>query len=690
MRSTPLPHAVAGRREPRWRSGLVHLGCALGCLALLAGLATHGVTLHRPKQVLVPLAAGLLVALALAVAARSGWRWVAAVVLGSLLLAFGPGALATLLLTAATALALGLLGFGAPAGQGALGLLLRIALGLGLLAAGLQLAVRLPVNWAPVYLGVAALAMLAARRDLARIGASVWAAMAAPVPSGGERVAIVLLLAAMLVAGLPAAMPETGYDALSNHLAVVGRVSWAGAWHFEPERFDRALMPRAAGWLFAWAHVLGGEPAMKLLNAAALWLTAAIVLAYAAGEAEPAPRPLMLLALFSLAVTPLTVWVMTQLFEETLATLFLTAALAAVALAWRGLPQPASEALVPFLLLGIACAAKVQALFMGGIGLAAVLALLRGGRPLREALALACGGTALFAAVGLLPYAHAFWATGSPFFPFTLGTPPDPAWIGKATPDLPLRMAFATSEFMDSRDGALGFQHLVLAPALLVAGLLCRRAEARMVAAVLALFVAGMVSQTQYARYMFYAMPGLLLLLGPAWALLGPGGGVRGRPAPGRVLLAAGLVLATLLNIVSYRAIYVPPLRPETLLHPERLARGVPEERAVVAAINATHGPAARVYFAGLPFIAGLRGEAITVYAPLRHALDRAEGAAEALALLRAQGVTHVVTATDSNVHAAPVPLSPSLAAALDGGGLQEIPLALDQVRLFAVPPAPR
>ena len=57
-------------------------------------------------------------------------------------------------------------------------------------------------------------------------------------------------------------------------------------------------------------------------------------------------------------------------------------------------------------------------------------------------------------------------------------------------------------------------------------------------------------------------------------------------------------------------------------------------------------------------------------------------------ALLRAHGITHVVTATPRNMNSPPAPVPPALAEVLERR-LREVPLDLTQVRLFVVPPPP-
>jgi hypothetical protein len=432
-------------------------------------------------------------------------------------------------------------------------------------------------------------------------------------------------------------------------------------------------MPLGAEGLFTWAYVLGGEAAMKLLNAACFWLTTALILAYATStpQRSEAPLGLTLLGLTALAVTPLTVLLIQQLFEETVTTLFVTAAIISLARAWRH-PGDKPQGMMTFLLLGAACASKVQALFFGGVGAFAVVNLVRG-RSRWDALKFGVAGTALFAMVGLVPYVLATATTGNPFFPFEFGQPFDPRWIGKASADILYRMTFETHSFMEARDGAFGFQHVLLTPLLLVAGFLSQNGERRIIAVVLLLFIVGMLSQAQYARYQFYAMPPLLLLLPPAWAMM---------RRSGQALLIAGIVFAIALNIAAYRAIWTPAFSLHQILQRERFATQIPEERQVVAAINATHGAGSVVYFAGVPFPAGLIGTAYTVDSPLQSKIENARSPEEVEHLLRSYGVTHVVISTDRNINSSPVAPTPAFVSMLEGRMI-EVPLRLSQVRLF-------
>jgi hypothetical protein len=132
-----------------------------------------------------------------------------------------------------------------------LDLLLRVTAGLAVLIGLLQVALHVPDQ----------------------LGRSIWRLRGSPgsaagiVPSrqhdgrsilrdrnlnNGTIVLSALLFAALFAAACYAITPETGYDALSNHLIFVRWVNWNGYWHFDPSMHRRALMPLGAEALFTW------------------------------------------------------------------------------------------------------------------------------------------------------------------------------------------------------------------------------------------------------------------------------------------------------------------------------------------------------------------------------------------------------------------------------------------------------
>jgi hypothetical protein len=662
--------------EDRTRRAILLLVTGLCAAALIVGVVTHGVDYGRSEPA-EPIALGFAGAVGFSWARRYG---ACGIVLAALLAAgllFGAGATAVLALTLLVALSLGLLAFHAPPSPAAWDLLLRIAVGLGLMVGVLQIVMHFPLNWAPCYLAAGLTVIAVAWRDLAKlIGGFLTEAGSAPPLTSKEAILAAVLFGALLATTAYATGPETGYDALTYHLAVVSKVTWYGQFHFDPVLLDRALLPQGAEWLFTWANVLGGESATKLLNVACFWLTVGMVvgLASTASEPEEVAYSPTLLALLALALTPLTNLVLSQLFQETVTTLFVTGALAALLQAWRS-PRELAWSRMIFLLLGAACAAKVQALFFGGIGLMAVISLLRG-FGWRTGLRHSLSGAALFAAIGVVPYAQAFIRTGNPFFPFVFGVPFDNHWVGHVTWDLLYRMVFDTGHYLESWDGAFGYQHLILIPLLLTAGLLARRGEERAVALALLLFIGAMLSQAQYVRYQFYALAGLLLLMPVAWTGLG---------RLGRGLLLSGLLASTLLNFLTYRTVATPDFHIAQILQPDRFAIEVPEERRIVAALNATYGIAARPYFAGVPFVAGLLGTPTTTPSQLFYEINQAGSPDEVGQALRAHGITHVVAPDGYPDMTPPHPMPPLLKRFIRER-MVEVPLAFPGIRLYAFP----
>ncbi|MGE0416159.1 MAG: hypothetical protein AB7O80_05070 [Acetobacteraceae bacterium] len=355
-------------------------------------------------------------------------------------------------------------------------------------------------------------------------------------------------------------------------------------------------------------------------------------------------------------------------------TLFVTTSVVFLFRSWRN-PADSTALKLTFLLLGAACASKVQALFFGGVGLAAIIGQVVG-MGWRMGLRRSVIGALFFAAIGPVPYLYAFALTGNPFYPFAFGVPFDPAFVGKFSADILYRMVFETSRYFEARDGAFGFDPLLLYPVALVGGLVARRSGERAVALALLLFVIAMLSQAQYARYQVYVLPSLVLLLPVAW-------GEAGRL--GRIVIVGGLAVGILLNGLAYRASPSPTFKLRKLLQPVRFATAVPEERMVVDAINAMYGPNAVVYFAGLPFRADLIGTGITVYSDIRSEIDSAKSVDEVGRILASHGVTHIVTATPANGNRLPHPVPPVLEKFL-AERMVDIPLQLPTVRLYAFP----
>ncbi|HYE50179.1 MAG TPA: hypothetical protein VEB20_11355 [Azospirillaceae bacterium] len=624
---------------------------------------------------LLAFAAGAVALLAAAAARRP----VPAGALLSALLAaalFGVGAVTAVALCLLVALLLGTLLLGTPGpGQAAPGRMaedaaLALAAGLAALAGTVQLLVLARINFPAVHVALAAAALWAGRRRLAP-----WlaAALAERKAAAGERLAPALFAGVLAVTAAYAARPELLSDALVTHLAIPLHVADFGRWHFDPARDLYALMPKAAVWLVTPAAVLAGEPAAKLMNLAAF---AALCGLLAAHLAPRTGARVAWAAAAAFAAAPMTVLVASGLMEEAATALF---ALGAAVLLMRDWQRPGRRTAVGVgLMLGACVAAKYHGLYFGTLGLLLVarLALVW---PPRAALGHAAAAAAAFAAVGPVPYALAWWRTGNPVFPYLndvfrsplaeAASAMDPRWSGNLAWDLPYRLVFDTGRYLESGPGAFGFQYLVLVPVLLAALPFARRPVPWVPALAAACFTAVLLAQIQYARYLFYILPLVLLVLPAAVEA----GGRWARPA-----LAGFLALATGLNLAALGSLPYPPFSLDRALRPLPTVADVPYQRPLVEAVNALHGPAARVWFTGEPLAAGLQGEALNDDRAVAARIAAAATPEEVGRALRASRVTHVVAPALEN---ADTPMERFLA-----GAAQPIAGAAGG-RLFVLPP---
>jgi hypothetical protein len=262
--------------------------------------------------------------------------------------------------------------------------------------------------------------------------------------------------------------PEIGADALSMHLMAPAWVAFQHLWPFDFRHFSWAVMPMGADWCFTGVYLLGGEYAARLLNFSFLVLTAALV--YVASRRFAGPSAAILFAgLF--ASTPLVQLVTGSLMVENLQAAYLTGAVIATALFFEeGRTRQLYSAAV---LIGAALATK-----FGSAALAApLLAFLmwaawrnRGRLPGAEYHPAAAGGLAL--ALGAIPYFFAFVKTGNPFFPFMNDVFRSPWFDIRAVLDTrltraigfrtPFEVLFHSRDYIEGRDGAAGFQLLIL------------------------------------------------------------------------------------------------------------------------------------------------------------------------------------------------------------------------------------
>jgi hypothetical protein len=468
-----------------------------------------------------------------------------------------------------------------------------ILLGVAVYATLIGILAPLPVHYPLTYAVLFAAPVVANRGALLRRARGLLAANRAAASFSGH--ALTALLAfVLLLHWLVALKPETGADALAMHLAAAARIAADHRWPFEVAHLAWAVMPMNANWCYTGVYLLGGEFAARLLNLAMLLVTVWILV-------EVAGRVAGLL----FASTPLVQLVTGSLMVEN----FWTALLAASAWCVR------ERRFLPGAVLGGAAVASK----FGAAGFAfplGAIALYQLGR--RRRWRTFTGAVALFLTFAAPPYLNAYLRTGNPVFPFANATFQAP-YIdtrvsisdGRFQEPMTWRtlydLTFFSSRFFEGRNGAAGFQHLLLLPLALAVAARTRNHSALSLAALCAIFVAVTFRAQSNLRYLLPAMAGCAVLI--AWALSGL------RESAGLHRAAwAGAIAASLLNVCflplaswSHRDFY--KLSLASASGREEYLTGAAPTRRIVDHLNRESG-AGPVAFFETSDIAGLREKA--------------------------------------------------------------------------------
>lgn len=618
--------------------------CALLCLAALAwGFARTDVI----PAGLLPAWSGrgvkrFVVFVALAAAVLAGARRTRAprmtqAVLAALWLAvaFGVTAVAAAAFVLVAALGLGS-AVAAPAALRARfgrreGALLCLAAGLAVTIGVVQVLAHFPVNTAPLYVLLLSLAMLAGRawlkEDLQALRDHLSVRGEDRVSAWGGAL-VVLVLA---VHSVNAALPERMYDAVAMHLAIPTYVASHARWGFDVTRYTWAVFPMGGDWLYTVGHLVGGEPAVRLLNLA-LHAIVTVLLHAELRRRISARSAFLLTAVYS--ATPLAFLESATLFVENPLSLFLLAATVLLARSWRA-QRPADAALLA-LCVGGALATKLPAAF-AAVPLVG-LAIYSMARSLdRRRLAVATGTAALvLVAVGGVPYLYAWAATGNPVFPFLNDVfrsrllPPedsskDERWIAHLDWKILYEMTFRSGRFGEMTDGSFGFQHLLLLPAGVLAALLFRRDAPWPAIAVALVYAFAVLWHVQYARYLYPVFP--LLTVAEAEVPRS----LSARPALGRTFDAiAATALVLNLAFMPTSGWVLPGFRVDALFSRqarERMMEDSVPERSLLRIASAIDGKRARVLEVGQPFGVDLEGDPVYAMGYNPAARDRLEAA---------------------------------------------------------------
>lgn len=487
--------------------------------------------------------------------------------------------------------------------------LLELPLGLAVVAFGMGATAWLPIHRAWVHLLWPGLALAMEARplyvSLASLRAPVWRRT-----SWAGYLASVPVAFLVFVYWQAALMPEVSADGLAMHLNIASWMATHGSFHFDVSRAVWAVMPMAGDWLYASAYLAGGEAAARLINFAFLLLLASFVYSLARRWLESAGA-LLVVALF--LSTPLAYLVTGSMFVENAWTLFLVAAVAAVE---RWIETGGRRWLwVAAALAGSAVAGKFGALGCV-LALAVGVFLALGGKKRGGLLA----GAAVFVLFAAPPYLQALVRTGNPVFPYLNNVFHSPLFDSSQPlrdlrypaylrPDILYQITFRSHRFVESLDGASGFQLFVLWPVALLA--LRRRLPYWItVAAVAAPLMLLVVFAAQaYLRYVYPVY--VLVAVLAAW-LLAEGrryGPWLGRAVAGAAVLcvlgntwmlgaASGYNGEFALNLVFDRTAregFLSWAAPQRVLI-QYLNRTAPGQAAAFMNINATAGLIGRAY----------------------------------------------------------------------------------------------
>ena len=474
--------------------------------------------------------------------------------------------------------------------------------GIAWIAFAIGVAAHWPVNHRAIYLAALSVPIVANRGAIPYYAAGFARALR---PSSFLRphvfAAGALASFAVLAQLLVAVKPEVGYDGLAVHLMLPSYVAIHHFWPFDPAQYIWAVSPMAGDWLYTTAYLLGGEFAARLMNF--LLLSALLAILYCFGR-RYLHRASALLGVSLFASVPLVQLVTGSLFIENFLAVMILAALLALD-RFHATRRPAYLMLLG-LFLGTALAAKFGAITcalpLAGFAVAAAA------RPHRRPL-LRYGLAALLVALltGVPAYALAWWKTGSTIYPYAspLFRSPFP---GGSIPswDSLYQLTFHSHRFLESQDGSMGFQFLLLLP--LSLALFGRRTAFTARAALAAALVSG-IAVLAVQPYLRYLYPALALA---SVSFLYFAGAVRLRdPSFFKALgaVSAGLVLLNLYFLPSSgwyeKGFYLSPL--DARSESETYIRTMAPVRGLIAYLN-LESPGAPVWFIGTNHIAGLIG----------------------------------------------------------------------------------
>ena len=400
--------------------------------------------------------------------------------------------------------------------------IIKFMIGAGAYGTAVGLMAHFTVSYPGIYGIALALPLVLGWRDALTQLASIRTRILLP-PINGFSVS--KLEVAIVVVGLihfvVALMPEVGFDALWQHLFVSAHLFTRHQWGFDASTYVWAVIPMMGDWIFSIGYMLAGETASRLFNVGFIfllgWLVRDLVL-WAGGAGIGARFATLLLLSMPLTFTESS----TLFIESVFAAFVISASLLLFRLCSAG-EDKRDNLILSGLLLGYAVATKVVALmFLPALFLVLIWRYkIWLGSNIKSAFA---SSLTLFLIIGSIPYITAWRLTGNPVFPFFNKIFQSQFWhpvnfeasaFGKGTTwDVLYQVTFHSGKYLESANGASGFQWLILfLPTLAVIIFRKRPRE-------LALLFVGITSiiaifhLTAYLRYIYPACVFLIAAIG--------------------------------------------------------------------------------------------------------------------------------------------------------------------------------
>ena len=429
-----------------------------------------------------------------------------------------------------------------------------------------------------------------------------------------------LIITLALIYFLVSLFPEVGYDALAVHLVVLTHLKTMHTWSFDPSLYSLALVPMLGDWVFSLGYLLADEAGARLTNLCFTYLLAwqAFQLAKWMGAEDNAAKFAALLVLSS----PLVFAEASSLFVEGVWAAFCIAAIFAVC---RALfddigAQSHKEIMLAGLLMGLALATKAISFYL--VACLAPLLLFAS----KSFLTKEVWGSWFLAGVfvivlGGIPYLNAYLLSGNPVFPFfnqvfkssfyPLVNFDNPFFKSGLTWDFAYQSVFASSRYMESSNGAGGFQWLLLFPVAISLLILRRNLKSLTLSLYCLLCIYLVFNSQSYLRYIypFYVAMCAVVAVGIFES-------TKAHVIVSKVLLA-GAVVTIALNLFflasasySYRSFPVSVLKSE-LARQTYIYNAVPIRQAIdlVNVLNQKHERVALI--TQDVFAAELKGDAL-------------------------------------------------------------------------------